>query len=111
MSTTIVRTDTSAVVEQGQPVPAKRQPSTRRSRRFRVASNMLLLIVISAFAFVMIGAFLALAATIFLPPRDTGNAQMVLAIFSSSVSFLAGLFANNPLEERARASQDDQSDS
>lgn len=60
------------------------------------------LIVVCAFAIVLVGSFLALALGMFFPP-PTGAAvkpELALSMFTSVVGFLAGLFIPSPANKR-----------
>lgn len=63
--------------------------------------NRVWLIIVGAFAAVMIGAMTVLAITVFAPP--VGGAAMpetILTVFTMAASFLAGLLAPSPLARR-----------
>jgi hypothetical protein len=63
--------------------------------------NRVWLIIVGAFAAVMVGAMVVLAITVFAPPA--GGAAMpetILTVFTMTASFLAGLLAPSPLDRR-----------
>ena len=56
-------------------------------------------IVIWAFSIVLVGSFLTLAISVFVPPATGGTSgQMILTVFTTVVGFLAGLFSPSPVE-------------
>ena len=56
-------------------------------------------IVIGAFAVVVVGSFVVLAVGVFLKPAEGGvNGELILAMFTSVVGFLAGLFTPSPAQ-------------
>jgi hypothetical protein len=60
--------------------------------------NKLWRIVISAFAIVLVGGFIALALGVFLPIQEKGvKPELILTTFTSVVGFLAGLFTPSPV--------------
>ena len=69
-------------------------PSTRIRDR-------LWLIVVGAFAIVLVGSFLALASGLIFF-RDNIAPELVLTMFTSVVGFLAGLFTPSPVANRSR---------
>jgi nucleoside recognition membrane protein YjiH len=66
----------------------------------RSTRDILWLIVVVAFAIVMVGSFLTMAISAFYPSTSATGIQIVLTTFSSVVSFLAGLFTPNPMDSR-----------
>ena len=55
-------------------------------------------IVVTAFAIVLVGGFVALALGVFLPIRENGvKPELILTTFTSVVGFLAGLFTPSPV--------------
>jgi ABC-type uncharacterized transport system permease subunit len=55
------------------------------------------LIVVCAFAVVLLGSFATLAVSVFTPVAEGGTSgQTILAVFTSVVGFLAGLFTPSP---------------
>jgi hypothetical protein len=63
--------------------------------------NRVWLIIVGAFAAVMVGAMTVLTITVFAPPA--GGAAMpetILTVFTMTASFLAGLLAPSPLDRR-----------
>jgi hypothetical protein len=67
------------------PVPDQRTTAT------------LWLIVIITLALILVGSFLTLAVSVFVSPPGDGR-QIILTIFTTSTSFLAGLFATSPFQ-------------
>jgi hypothetical protein len=66
-------------------------------RPSRQAGDMLWLVVVTAFAVILIGAFLTLAAGVFITPAQNGvKPELILTTFTSAVGFLAGLFVPSP---------------
>ena len=60
--------------------------------------NKLWLIVVSAFAFVLVGSFIALAMGVFfLKGQDPVKPELILTTFTTVVGFLAGLFTPSPV--------------
>jgi len=54
-------------------------------------------VVVSAFAIVLVGAFVTLALAVFVAPAQGGvKPELILATFTSVVGFLAGLFVPSP---------------
>lgn len=68
----------------------------------QVVSDRIWLIIVTSFACVLLGAFLSLAANVFLAmfrvqaPTDSANLQLLLTMFTSAVGFLAGLLVPSP---------------
>ena len=61
------------------------------------ARDRLWLIVVSAFALVLVGGFVTLALGVFLTPAQDGvKPELILTTFTSVVGFLAGLFVPSP---------------
>ena len=61
------------------------------------ANDRIWLVVVSAFAIVMVGAFVTLALAVFVAPAQGGvKPELILATFTSVVGFLAGLFVPSP---------------
>lgn len=62
-------------------------------------------IVVSAFAFVLVGGFIALAVGVFIRiPKEGVNLvkpELILATFTTVVGFLAGLFTPSPVAKPA----------
>lgn len=60
--------------------------------------DLLWLIVVSAFAFVLVASFVAIAASMFKAPAQGALAkpELVLTMFTGVVGFLAGLFVPSP---------------
>jgi hypothetical protein len=64
-------------------------------------SDKLWTIVVSAFAIVLVGAFLALAVGVFAPIQKEGvKPELILTTFTSVVGFLAGLFTPSPVAKK-----------
>lgn len=64
-------------------------------------SDKLWTIVVSAFAVVLVGAFLALAIGVFVPVQEKGvKPELILTTFTSVVGFLAGLFTPSPVAKK-----------
>ncbi len=63
-------------------------------------TNYLWLIVISAFAIVLVGTFLTLAISVFV--GDGTSPELILTLFTSVVGFLAGLFTPSPVSTGKR---------
>jgi len=60
--------------------------------------NRLWMIVVSAFAIVLVGSFVALAVGVFVPIQEKGvKPELILTTFTSVVGFLAGLFTPSPV--------------
>jgi hypothetical protein len=63
--------------------------------------DRLWLIVIAAFAVVLVGSFITLAISVFVAPSSGGTSgQIILTMFTSVVGFLAGLFAPSPVANK-----------
>ena len=64
-------------------------------------ARVLWLIVVIAFATVLVGSFLTIAIGIFVGPQNGGIAkpELALSMFTSVVGFLAGLFVPSPSTE------------
>lgn len=70
------------------------------------ARDRLWLVVVSAFALVLVGGFITLAVGVFLPPAQNGvKPELILTTFTSVVGFLAGLFVPSP-NNRNNGNQD-----
>ena len=62
------------------------------------ARDRLWLIVVTAFAVVLVGGFVTLALGVFLTPAQNGvKPELILTTFTSVVGFLAGLFVPSPV--------------
>ena len=59
------------------------------------------IIVITAFAVVLVGSFLTLAAGIILQIASS-NLQVILTVFTTVTGFLAGLFTTSPFQATAK---------
>lgn len=60
--------------------------------------DKLWMIVVSAFAVVLVGGFIALAVGVFIPIQANGvKPELILTTFTSVVGFLAGLFTPSPV--------------
>ncbi len=68
----------------------------------QVITDKIWLIVIIAFAAVLVGSFLTLALSTFLVPKNEVNLQILLTIFTTVTGFLAGLFSTSPLQATAK---------
>ena len=62
----------------------------------RATADLLWVVVVVAFAIVLVGSFATIAASVFVGARDPATAQTVLSLFTAVVGFLAGLFAPAP---------------
>jgi hypothetical protein len=61
------------------------------------ANDWIWLVVVSAFAVVLVGAFVTLALAVFVAPAQGGvKPELILATFTSVVGFLAGIFVPSP---------------
>ena len=60
------------------------------------ARDKLWLIVVAGFSTVLVGSFLALAVGVFVPASGKVQPELILALFTSVVGFLAGLFVPSP---------------
>ncbi|WP_263772959.1 hypothetical protein [Propionivibrio soli] len=70
------------------------------------ARDRLWLIVVTAFALVLVGGFVTLAVGVFQPPAQNGvKPELILTTFTSVVGFLAGLFVPSPTN-RNNSNQD-----
>jgi hypothetical protein len=58
------------------------------------------LIVILAFAVVLVGSFLTLAVSTFLTSKNEVDLQIILTIFTTVTGFLAGLFTTSPAQAK-----------
>ncbi|GMV51985.1 hypothetical protein FBQ96_00945 [Nitrospirales bacterium NOB] len=59
--------------------------------------DSLWLVVVSAFAFVLVGSFISIATAMFVAvPQGAVKPELVLTMFTSVVGFLAGLFVPSP---------------
>src|SRR5947199_10153179 len=58
------------------------------------------LIVIIAFAVVLVGSFLTLAVSTFLVSKNEVDLQIILTIFTTVTGFLAGLFTTSPFQAK-----------
>ena len=67
------------------------------------ARDRLWLIVVCAFAIVLVGSFTALAVGVFLPASGKVTPELILTMFTSVVGFLAGLFVPSPIANQTRA--------
>ncbi len=64
-------------------------------------TRYLWVIVVVAFAIVLVGSFLTLAMSVFLPHTEA-TLQMMLTVFTSVVGFLGGLFTPSPISSGTR---------
>jgi hypothetical protein len=55
-------------------------------------------IVVGAFALVLIGSFMVLAASVFYTSAVNTSVQIILTVFTSVAGFLVGLFVPSPLK-------------
>jgi len=63
--------------------------------------DLLWLVVVSAFAFVLAGSFISIATAMFVTvPQGGVKPELVLTMFTSVVGFLAGLFVPSPSGNR-----------
>lgn len=60
------------------------------------------MIVISAFAIVLVGSFVTLAVSMFVTPSDPTSVQIILTMFTTVVGFLGGLFTPVPRSRNRR---------
>ena len=60
--------------------------------------DKLWLIVVIAFAIVLIGSFTTLAFGVFVNAQGKVSAELILTMFTSVVGFLAGLFVPSPMQ-------------
>ena len=67
------------------------------------ARDRLWLIVVCAFAIVLVGSFTALAVGVFVPASGKVTPELILTMFTSVVGFLAGLFVPSPIANQTRA--------
>jgi hypothetical protein len=65
----------------------------------RRTANLLWTVVVCAFAVVLVGSFIALAASVFVPGAMETRAQMIMTLFTTVVGFLGGLFMPSPVEK------------
>ncbi len=64
-------------------------------------------IVVTAFAIVLVGGFIALALGVFLPIQEKGvKPELILTTFTSVVGFLAGLFTPSPVGKATNGGTD-----
>ena len=68
----------------------------------RHTNDTVWLIVISAFAIVLVGSFLAIAASAFVRAAEATSVQMILTLFTTAAAFLAGLLSPSPLQGAGR---------
>jgi hypothetical protein len=61
--------------------------------------DIIWLIVICGFVFVLVLSFLAIAFTVIYFPKEESARQIILTIFTSAVGFLAGLMAPSPVSK------------
>lgn len=61
-------------------------------------SDTLWLIVITTLALILVGSFLTLAVSVFISLPTGDGRQIILTIFTTSTSFLAGLFVTSPFQ-------------
>lgn len=93
----------SAVVKGTQKLPKSQQEEVVKSLGVMgqprdKTRDMLWLIVVSAFAFVLVASFVAIAASMFKSPAQGALAkpELVLTMFTGVVGFLSGLFVPSP---------------
>ncbi len=65
----------------------------------QIITDKIWLIVIIAFAVVLVGSFLTLAVSTFLSINPV-NLQILLTIFTTVTGFLAGLFTTSPFQSK-----------
>jgi hypothetical protein len=61
-------------------------------------SDTLWLIVIITLALILLGSFLTLAVSVFVSLPTSDGRQIIVTIFTTITSFLAGLFVTSPLQ-------------
>jgi len=64
--------------------------------------DYLWLIVVAAFALVLVGSFLTLAVGVFAPAEGKVTPELILTMFTSVIGFLAGLFVPSPVANRGQ---------
>jgi len=70
----------------------------------RDVTDTIWLIIIVAFAIVLVGSFITLAASVVLPVslKSDANPQIILTIFTTVTGFLAGLFTTSPFQSSSK---------
>lgn len=70
----------------------------------RDVTDKIWLIIIVAFAIVLVGSFITLAASVVLPVslKSDANPQIILTIFTTVTGFLAGLFTTSPFQASSK---------
>lgn len=102
------------IVQAVRDLPLEEQAATIRAARIAapgfkepsdVVRDQLWLIVIVAFAIVLVGSFFTLAISVFVAPSAGGTSgQVILTLFTTVVGFLAGLFTPSPVSTTQTAS-------
>ena len=60
-------------------------------------TNFIWKIIVCSFAFILVGAFLSMAYSLFFPPKEMGEiSDKLITIFSTTSAFLAGLLVPSP---------------
>jgi hypothetical protein len=65
----------------------------------RVSTNMIWLIIITAFTIILVVSTCSLVYGVVFLQRTADNVQVVLTIFTSVVGFLAGLLSPSPMQK------------
>lgn len=107
---------TSAIVEAMQDRPGAEQKEiaeqvSAEAHRLPIpdakTNNKLWTIVVTAFAIVLVGGFIALALGVFFPVQEKGvKPELILTTFTTVVGFLAGLFAPSPVAQSANGNKE-----
>jgi hypothetical protein len=69
----------------------------------QITSDRALLIIIGAFAVVLIGSVAALIVALFVPTAGAATTQTIITVFTSTVAFLGGLFAQSPMQAAGKS--------
>jgi hypothetical protein len=67
------------------------------------ANDTLWLIIVVAFAIVLVGSFVAIALSAFIPPVGATAVQTILTLFTTAGALLAGLLAPSPIQKGSGA--------
>jgi len=70
----------------------------------QIVTDKIWLLSACVLSIILVGSFLTLAfASFHFVPENAANLQMVLTIFTTTISFLGGLFCTNPLQKKEKS--------
>ena len=88
------------VMKAGQsPPPQSQTDNAQQIRPDRQVTDVVWIIIVGSFAFILIGAFVTLALVVFIAKQVSGD--LLLTIFTTTAAFLAGLLVPSPTQAKA----------